>query len=72
MGIGVQFRKKEEAWTCGVISRKTFIEQTRTQFTVSYKLLETLRDMRHLPSPPGAHQLLESDRCVWTFLCLSS
>lgn len=47
-GGGLDFR---------VISRKTFIEQTGTQFTVPYKLLETLRDIRHLPSPPGAHQL---------------
>ena len=70
-GDRVQFRKKEEAWTSQVISRKTFIEQTCTQLTVPYKLLETLRDIRHLPSPPGAHQLVENDGCVWTFLCLS-
>lgn len=47
-------------------SRKTFIEQL--QFTIVYKLLGTLRDIRHLLSPERAHLLVASDWCVWTFL----
>lgn len=57
---GMVFRRKKEAlipkW---FFSRETFIEQL--QFTILYKLLGTLRDIRHLLFPHGAHLLVARD-----------